>query len=135
MPARALGSMPRAWWRPCERLNADAHGVECRRPGSGSTCPQRHRQRASPEARALGSEAERCAISWTGGKDCNLALLAWRDPKLGVVALVTRPEDAEFKAHPLSLMEAQSRLLPLLRSSHARDAPSYKEAYVAAAAA
>jgi diphthamide synthase (EF-2-diphthine--ammonia ligase) len=34
-------------------------------------------------------DAEATAISWTGGKDCNLALLsAWRNPKLSVTTLV-----------------------------------------------
>lgn len=79
--------------------------------------------------------AERCAISWTGGKDCNLALLAaWRDPSLCVSALIVfRPEEAKFRAHPLELMEAQAAALglPLLHVVIPRDAPSYKEAYVA----
>ena len=102
----------------------------------GSQCSsQRKRQRTPPEAQSLGASAtEKCAVSWTGGKDCNLALLAaWRDPTLDVVALVVfRPEDAEFRAHPLSLMEAQagSLGLPLLHVTIPRDAPSYKEAYV-----
>ena len=132
----ALGSMPSRMVEAMRRRERSARMAwnDVDPDGSGSTCPQRHRQRASPEAQALGSEAERCAISWTGGKDCNLALLtAWRDPKLDVVALVVfRPEDAEFKAHPLSLMEAQSRSLglPLLQVVIPRDAPSYKEAYV-----
>lgn len=90
--------------------------------------------RPSPEVQALGSNAERCVISWTGGKDCNLALLtAWRDPTLEVVALcVFRPEDAEFKAHPLPLMEAQAESLglPLLHVTISREVSSYKEAYV-----
>ena len=28
-----------------------------------------------PEAQALGATASNTAVSWTGGKDCNLALL------------------------------------------------------------
>lgn len=91
-------------------------------------------RRSAPEAQILGPEAETCVVSWTGGKDCNLALLvAWRDPALHVVGLVVfRPEGAEFKAHPLSLMEAQAASLgmPLLHVTIPRNTPSYKEAYV-----
>lgn len=86
-----------------------------------------------PEAQAIGPGALRCAISWTGGKDCNLALLAaWRNASLDVTHLVVfRPQDALFRAHPLPLMEAQAAALnlPLLHVIIARDAPSYKEAY------
>lgn len=100
----------------------------------GRCVSQERHQCAPPEVQACNSDAEKCVISWTGGKDCNLALLiAWRDPTLNVVALVVfRPEDAEFKAHPLSLMEAQASSLglPLLHVTIPRDAPSYKDAYV-----
>ena len=102
--------------------------------GGGGHVAQRHNERSPPEAQTLGPKAQTCVISWTGGKDCNLALLsAWRDPSLEVIALVVfQPEDAEFKAHPLSLMEAQAASLglPLLHLTIPRDAPSYKEAYV-----
>ena len=102
-------------------------------PDAGQSS-QRQRQRAPPEAQTFGPEADKCVISWTGGKDCNLSLLiAWRDPMLHVVALVVfRPEDAEFKAHPLHLMEAQagSLGLPLLHVVIPRDTTNYKEAYV-----
>lgn len=85
-----------------------------------------------PQTVHLG--AEPCAVSWTGGKDCNLALLhAWRDPSLRVTALVVfRPEAAQFKAHPLSLMQAQADALglPLRHVLIPRDTSSYKEAYV-----
>ncbi|EOD12229.1 hypothetical protein EMIHUDRAFT_459699, partial [Emiliania huxleyi CCMP1516] len=68
--------------------------------------------------------AECCAVSWTGGKDCNLALLAaWRDASLRVAALVVfRPEGAVFRAHPLCLMEAQAASLglPLLHEAYVR---------------
>ena len=88
-----------------------------------------------PEAQALGATASNTAVSWTGGKDCNLALLAaWRDPSLRVTALVCfRPEDALFRAHPIELMEAQAEALglPLLHVIIPRDASSdYKAAYV-----
>ena len=55
------------------------------------------------------------AISWTGGKDCNLALLyAIRNPALNVKYLITfRPEGKKFKAHPLPFIEAQADALGL----------------------
>uniref|UniRef100_A0A0G4HZF7 Diphthine--ammonia ligase n=1 Tax=Chromera velia CCMP2878 TaxID=1169474 RepID=A0A0G4HZF7_9ALVE len=90
--------------------------------------------RSRGEKQQIQEGADYCAVSWTGGKDCNLALLsAWRDPSLHVVALVVfRPEDAQFRAHPLKVMEAQATSLglPLLHVVIPRDASSYKEEYV-----
>ena len=87
------------------------------------------------EAQQVSPDAERCVVSWTGGKDCNLALLAaWREASLNVIGLVVfRPEAAVFRAHPLPLMEAQAAALrlPLHHIVIPRDAPSYKEAYCA----
>ena len=78
--------------------------------------------------------AARCAVSWTGGKDCNLALLdCWRNPRLRVAALVVfRPATAHFRAHPLSLMGAQAAAigLPLIHVVLPTDVTSYKDAYV-----
>ena len=86
------------------------------------------------QPQALNVNALPTAVCWTGGKDCNLALLAaWRDPSLNVVVLVVfRPEDAQFKAHPLRLMEEQADCLglPLRHIIIPRDTPSYKEAYI-----
>ena len=55
------------------------------------------------------------AISWTGGKDSNLALLlAALDLRFDVAALVVfRPQNAAFRAHPLSFMHAQAASLAL----------------------
>jgi len=130
----ALGSMPSRMVEALRRREEAARtALQEVDPDAGHSS-QRRRHRAAPEAQALGSEAEKCVISWTGGKDCNLALLiAWRDPSLDVVALVVfRPEDAEFKAHPLTLMEAQagSLGLPLLHVTIPCDTPSYKQSYV-----
>mmetsp|Transcript_43031 Transcript_43031/g.133775 ORF Transcript_43031/g.133775 Transcript_43031/m.133775 type:complete len:255 (-) Transcript_43031:140-904(-) len=86
------------------------------------------------EPQALSSDARLTAISWTGGKDCNLALLdAWRNPALHVTSLVVfRPQDAVFRAHPLKLAEAQAECLglQLLHVIIPSDAPNYKAAYV-----
>jgi uncharacterized protein (TIGR00290 family) len=59
--------------------------------------------------------ADVTAISWTGGKDCNLALLyAKRNLNLDVQFLITfRPEGRPFRAHPLPFMEAQASSLGL----------------------
>uniref|UniRef100_A0A7S4B8Y6 Diphthine--ammonia ligase n=1 Tax=Chrysotila carterae TaxID=13221 RepID=A0A7S4B8Y6_CHRCT len=67
------------------------------------------------EAQICDKRAARTAISWTGGKDCNHALLkAWRDSSLDVVALVVfAPPKPNFRAHPLPLMEAQASALSL----------------------
>lgn len=87
------------------------------------------------ETQALAPDARPTAISWTGGKDCNLSLLdAWRNPKLRVTSLVVfRPQDAVFRAHPLKLAEAQAECLglPLLHVIIPSDTPDYKAAYVA----
>lgn len=74
------------------------------------------------------------AVSWTGGKDCNLALLsAWRDPRYDVRFLVVfRPPNAKFQAHPIPFMEAQSAALELpLLHVEVTGEPSYKASYVA----
>ena len=85
------------------------------------------------EPQVLGETARNTAVSWTGGKDCNLALLAaWRDPSLRVSALVCfRPDGALFRAHPIALMEAQAAVLGLPLLHVTIRAPDYKAAYVA----
>ena len=79
-----------------------------------------HRDAALTRApQALAPGARPTAVSWTGGKDCNLALLiAWRDPTLRVTSLVVfRPEDAAFRAHPLELAEMQAGAIKIRRIS------------------
>ena len=86
---------------------------------------------------------ERCCISWTGGKDCNLALLyCWRDPSLHVTDLVVfQPEskcndnddddDNNFQAHPKRIMEAQADSLGLpLRFMTLPSNIPYRDGYV-----
>lgn len=85
------------------------------------------------EHQKLCSESRPTAISWTGGKDCNLALLvAWRDPRFCVTSLVVfRPEDATFRAHPLAFAELQAESLGLpLHHVIIPRGGSYKESYV-----
>jgi len=77
---------------------------------------------------------EKCCISWTGGKDCNLALLAaWRDPSLHVTDLVVfQPENkTDFEAHPLRIMREQSQSLGLtLRIMILPTDTKYRDGYV-----
>ena len=130
----ALGMMPSRMVEAVRRQEVAARAKLQANFETGECSSQPQQRRAPAEAQTLGPNAEKCVISWTGGKDCNLALLtAWRDRALDVVALVVfRPEDAEFKAHPLSLMEAQASSLglPLVHVIIPRDTPSYKDAYV-----
>jgi hypothetical protein len=74
------------------------------------------------------------AISWTGGKDCNLALLfAKRDPALDVRYLVVfRISEKAFHAHPISLMtkQAKSLALKLLFVDFPEGTTDYFQAYV-----
>ena len=67
------------------------------------------------EQQQISPTAATTAISWTGGKDCNLTLLhAWRDPSLNVKYLLTfRPANKPFRAHPIPIMEAQAAALGL----------------------
>jgi uncharacterized protein (TIGR00290 family) len=77
---------------------------------------------------------EIAAISWTGGKDCNLALLAaWRDPSLSVTSLVCFKLGSSHRAHPVAFMEAQAKALglPLLFVTiETNETTTYKQAYV-----
>jgi diphthine-ammonia ligase len=58
--------------------------------------------------------APRAAVLWTGGKDSVLALYEARLAGFTIVNLVTFiPEGADFLAHPLFMMEAQSQALSL----------------------
>ena len=80
------------------------------------------------------TQVEKCCISWTGGKDCNLALLAaWRDPSLHVTDLVVfQPENKQdFEAHPLRIMRQQSKSLGLtLRIMILPTEIKYRDGYV-----
>ncbi|KAL7553088.1 hypothetical protein ACHAWF_018937 [Thalassiosira exigua] len=79
-------------------------------------------------------QKEVTAVSWTGGKDCNLSLLcAKREPTLDVRYLICfRPEDHAFRAHPIPMMQEQARCigLPLLFVDIPRDTTDYMKEYV-----
>ena len=88
------------------------------------------------EEQTIAPDAEPCCCSWTGGKDCNLALAhAWRDPSLHVCLLVVfRPEHkADFDAHPRPIMEAQAEAIGLpLRVIVLPASEPYRDAYISA---
>ena len=92
---------------------------------------------SSPAALASAGAApdkEITAISWTGGKDCNLALLyAKRSPSLDVQYLICfRPEESAFRAHPIPFMQSQADSigLKLLFVDFPKDTSDYMKAYV-----
>jgi len=86
------------------------------------------------EQQQLSPKAPITAISWTGGKDCNLCLLmAWRNPEFNVQYLLTfRPENKPFRAHPIPFMEAQAAAigLELIYVIIPAGTSDYKKAYV-----
>ena len=86
------------------------------------------------EKQAVQKDASNTAVSWTGGKDCNLALLkAWRNPALRVTCLVVFcPEEARFRAHPLQVMELQAKSLslPLRCIKFPKGCTDFKKAYI-----
>ena len=88
----------------------------------------------SDESPPSAAKAEITAISWTGGKDCNLALLyAKRNPQLDVQYLITfLPEGKPFRAHPIPFMEAQAKSLglELLFVDIPANTTDYMKAYV-----
>ena len=99
-----------------------------------SAAEREARSTSKVEQQTVSDTADTAAVSWTGGKDCNLALLtAWRDPSLHVKSLVCfRPEDAKFRAHPIVLVEAQAKSLGL-QLHHVlipKGTTDYKTAYV-----
>lgn len=92
------------------------------------------RKQKSAEPQTLGPNAEACCISWTGGKDCNLALLGcWRNPALNVTHLVVfKPSGGNgFRAHPVAVMRSQAKSLglPLLEKILSPNL-SYRDGYV-----
>mmetsp|Transcript_14432 Transcript_14432/g.22267 ORF Transcript_14432/g.22267 Transcript_14432/m.22267 type:complete len:259 (+) Transcript_14432:154-930(+) len=82
----------------------------------------------------MGEKSAITAISWTGGKDCNLALLyAERDPSLDVRYLVVfRISEKAFHAHPIPLMRQQAKSLglELLFVDFPEGTTDYFQAYV-----
>ncbi|GAM24955.1 hypothetical protein SAMD00019534_081300 [Acytostelium subglobosum LB1] len=74
----------------------------------------------------------RAVISFTGGKDCTLALHRLND-SYDVVALVTfapsATRDKPFKAHPLTLVAIQAQALGLPHHTVYIDGPNYLDSY------
>ena len=55
---------------------------------------------------------QRAVVSWTGGKDCNLALFEAKRMGYEIVGLVTfAMSKPRFKAHPIAIMEKQAEAL------------------------
>ncbi|OQR94038.1 PP-loop superfamily ATP-utilizing enzyme [Achlya hypogyna] len=73
------------------------------------------------------------AVSWTGGKDCALALHEATAHGLEVRLLVTfAPENPSFRAHPIPLMKAQAAAIGLPHMFLTIRPPAYDESYEAA---
>ena len=87
-----------------------------------------------PILQQYSPDAPIAAISWTGGKDCNLTLLyAHRNPDLHVKYLITfRPANKPFRAHPIPLMKFQAKSLglELIFVTIPEDTTDYMQAYV-----
>mmetsp|Transcript_7045 Transcript_7045/g.19866 ORF Transcript_7045/g.19866 Transcript_7045/m.19866 type:complete len:242 (-) Transcript_7045:2196-2921(-) len=81
----------------------------------------------------MEASAKRAAVCWTGGKDCNLALLRAHESEcFDVVSLVVfHPKDPKFAAHPLevSRMQAQAVGLPI-HFVEVGSEPSFKDSYI-----
>src|SRR2546428_985234 len=59
-------------------------------------------------------ENKRSAVLWTGGKDCALAMHEAMQQGYEIVKLVTfAPKEADFRAHPLPVLKAQSESIEL----------------------
>lgn len=77
----------------------------------------------------MNVENKRAVVSWTGGKDCNLALLEAKKMGYEIVSLITfAMGNARFRAHPISVMEMQSKALGISHAIVAVNEP-YKESY------
>lgn len=84
--------------------------------------------------------SEKAAVSWTGGKDCSLALYEVKLLRYEVSNLVTFvPSEPEFLAHPLSFVKSQAEALGLshyalevnepFKASYANAISSLRERY------
>ncbi|KAF7732524.1 hypothetical protein EC973_003271 [Apophysomyces ossiformis] len=74
---------------------------------------------------------KKAAISFTGGKDCILALHRVVDQGFDVAVLVTfcPPTDVEFRSHPLQIMEQQVRALGIPHRLCIVQGPDYLQSY------
>jgi diphthine-ammonia ligase len=72
---------------------------------------------------------KRAVVLWTGGKDCNLALHEAKMEGYDIVSLISfAMYNARFRAHPLSIMEKQSRALGIPHAIVSLMEP-YKDSY------
>ncbi len=77
----------------------------------------------------MHSGNKRAVVSWTGGKDCNLALLEAKRMGYELVSLITFAMDnARFRAHPLAVMKKQAEALGIPHAVVSLSEP-YKESY------
>jgi uncharacterized protein (TIGR00290 family) len=77
----------------------------------------------------MDTNNKRAVVSWTGGKDCNLALLQAKSMGYEIVCLITFAMDnARFRAHPLTVMKKQAEALGIPHVVIALCEP-YKESY------
>ncbi|EQC38061.1 hypothetical protein SDRG_04491 [Saprolegnia diclina VS20] len=75
----------------------------------------------------------RSAVSWTGGKDCAMALYEAKAAGHDIALLVTfAPENPSFRAHPIPLMEAQAAAIGLPHLFLTIRPPDYNGSYEAA---
>lgn len=70
------------------------------------------------------------AVSFTGGKDCCLALHRVVDEGFHVAVLVTfAPPDKPFRAHPMSIIKQQAQALGISHVICTIEGPHYLESY------
>jgi uncharacterized protein (TIGR00290 family) len=77
----------------------------------------------------MKKKLKKAVVSWTGGKDCALALYEAKELGYEIVALVTfTPKNAKFLAHPLQLMKYQAKAMGFVHDI-VEIAEPYKESY------
>ena len=78
----------------------------------------------------MNRSSKRVVLLWTGGKDSCLALFRALESKMHVCALATfvPGADADFKAHPLEIMQRQAKELGMHHELVAASAP-YRQSY------
>ncbi|KAI8996978.1 hypothetical protein BDB01DRAFT_830609 [Pilobolus umbonatus] len=79
------------------------------------------------------SDFKQAAISFTGGKDCTLALKRVKDQGISVAVLVTfsppSTDPNSFKAHPISIVQVQAQALGIPHITSTIHGPDYLNSY------